>query len=307
MKKVFYIVVLAIFCLSCQSNINDKQSISEGNVIDSLMDESEFIMDEPEMVTGDLEFPSPVILETPNFDGNTLPSASNRILTLKLESKKKNQITDDYDFFYDNQLTLPLFADVSGSLPTSIPKKYKDFIITDGFKYINHNIFFYGANHAEKRFLLISNNKNTKIEHFLDFENFNYAPETHEGRRGYVFQSIRWAIIEDNILYVSHSHLTYAEYSFGKNAYISAIDLENYKILWTTKPLTNNSTFALVDNSIVCGYGFTAEPDFLYVLDKHTGERKQTIKLAKGPSYIIEKDNKIFVRTYDIDYVFNIE
>ena len=319
MKKIFYIIGLAILCTSCQ-NINGKQLISEDKVADALFDESGTLIDEYELLnvesealTGDLEFPSPVVIETPNFEGNILPSASNKILKLKFESKKKNQIIDDGEWFSNNQLSLPTYYVINfdrnfeGNLPANIPQNYNDYIITDGFKYTNHDIFFYGSNYSERKFLLITNNTNTKIEHFLDFENFNYAPKTLEGNRAFVFQSIKWAVIENNILYISHGHSTYAESSFGMNAYISAIDLDNYEIIWTTQPLTCNSTFVLVDNSIVCGYGFTAEPDYLYVLDKHTGERKQTIKLDKGPSYIVQKDNKIFVRTYDLDYVFNIE
>ena len=98
---------------------------------------------------------------------------------------------------------------------------------------------------------------------------------------------------EENILYF-YAYSTNAKSSYGKNVYISAIDLKSFKVIWTTKPLSCNSTFTLADNSIICGYGFSAESDYLFAFDKKTGARKQTLKLDKGPSYIV-KDNKIFV------------
>lgn len=272
---------------------------STGKVITSLDDQS--------------EFPSPVLIETPNFNGSVLPLESDNSITLKLASKKMNQIIDKEKWLSNNQISLPLyevyneFRSIEGDLPIGIPKKYKNYIITKGFKYNEYNIFIYGVNFGEKRFMAITNKENTQIQHFLDFKNFNYAPKTLEGYRDLVFQSIDWAIIEKNILYVSHGHSTYAKSSFGKNSYISAINLTNYEIIWTTEPLTCGSSFILVNNSIICGYGFTNEPDYLFVVDKKTGKRNQTIDLEKGPSYIIQKENKIYVRTYDLDYEFYIK
>lgn len=298
MKGTYFILILTIFSLSCQNRSEEKTS-SKNKVTQHL--------------NSQLEFPSPVSIKTPNFEGNVLPTKSKNFLTLKFASKKKNQIIDDEDWFINNQISLPTytvyneFRNIRGNLPTSIPIKYNDYIITDGFKYNTYNIFFYGVNFGEKRFAIITDDKNTKIEHFLDFKNFNSAPKTLEGDEDYVFQSIHWAIIENNVLFISHGHSTYAKSTFGKNAYISAIDLETYEIIWTTEPLTCNSTFIIVNNSIICGYGFTAETDYIFVLDKNTGSRIQKIKIDKGPSYIIQKENKILVRTYDHDYEFDIK
>ena len=297
MKEIYFIIVFTIICLSCQNN-SEKKASSKNQVKQNLK--------------GQLEFPSPVSIPIPNFEGNVLPLKSKTFLTLKFASKKKNQIIDDEDWFANNQISLPSYTvyneyrNIRGNLPISIPLKYNEYIITDGFKYNTYNVFFYGVNFGEKRFAIITNEENTEIKHFLDFKNFNFAPRTQEGDEDYVFQSIQWAILENNVLFISHGHSTYAKSTFGKNAYISAIDLETYKIIWTTEPLTCNSTFTIVNNSIICGYGFTDETDYLFVLDKNTGARIQKIKLDTGPSYIIQKDNKILVRTYDQDCVFYI-
>ena len=306
-KRIFYIIGLAIVCLSCQNSNKDKQSTSEDEVIESLNDETGFLI-------GDLESLTPVIIETPNFDGNVLPSESNHTLTLKLESENKDFTSNDpQDWVTDNQLSMPLYTyyqeigNFANGLPANVPQKYKDYIITHGFKYDEGDIFLYGENIVDIRFLIITNKLNTKIKHFLDFENFYYTREIFEDHHDtYTSQRIRWAIIEDNVLYVSHSYHGSGTV-FEKNAYISAIDLVSYKIIWTTQPLTCIQTFILIDNSIVCGYGLYMEESYLYVLDKHTGERKQAIELDKGPSYIVQKENKIFVRAHAIEYVFQIE
>ena len=79
------------------------------------------------------------------------------------------------------------------------------------------------------------------------------------------------------------------------------------KQLWTTLPLTCNSSFDITGNSIVCGYGFTDEPDFVYVVDKTTGKRKQTIKVLNGPDDIVVKGKRVYVRTYSYDYLFTFK
>ena len=59
--------------------------------------------------------------------------------------------------------------------------------------------------------------------------------------------------------------------------------------------------------AILSGYGFTSEPDFLFVLDRASGRVLSKVKVASGPDYLIEKDGDLLVRTYDHDYVFAIE
>lgn len=299
MRKIIYFAIAV--SLSCQACLNEKQEKTEV--------EKDFGL----IVKEKLDFPIPVMIDTPNFSGQVLVSDSEDFITLQLESKKKNQIIDDENWFVSNRLSLPTFeiwdecGDIRGNLPANIPGTYYDFILTTGFNYDENNIFLYGQNFRRNRFLIITDRSSTQIEHFLDFKNFNYSPRAKKGDEEFIFQAIKWAIAEGDILYVSHSHPTYSRSSFGENAYLSAIDLNNYGIIWTSEPLTCNSTFIIIDNSIVCGYGFTAEPDYLFVIDKNSGEKKQIIKLEKAPSYIIHKDDKVYVRTYSFDYVFSID
>jgi len=140
----------------------------------------------------------------------------------------------------------------------------------------------------------------------LEFTEFMYAPDLVEEDRDYVDEKVLDAKIRNGVLYVSISHLTYAE-SAPSNAYIMAISLEDYSVIWKSKPLVCNSyNFEIVDDIIFTGYGFTAEPDYLFQIDRLTGNVLETYKLKSKADYIIYKDDKLYVRTYDTDYVFEV-
>lgn len=105
------------------------------------------------------------------------------------------------------------------------------------------------------------------------------------------WQSIQWAIVEDNVLYVQHKGYSYQGYYDGKTAYITAISLEDYRILWTSSPLTaGGMIFEMIDNSIYCGFG-----KHIFVLDKFTGKRVQSISVKEGIGYLIAKEDTLYV------------
>ena len=258
----------------------------------------------------------PVVIEPPQWDGGTLQrDKSIKQVSLKQKSKKKNDNIGMQKWFSDNQLQLDsLFY--AGDIPMWVPKsiaqnkpqpdlmKYNDLPLMAVFASKDTQVYAYGARYDQVRTLQIV--KNGKVTHIWDFSNFKYSPKTTD--REFGDQRITWVVVEDDIVYVQHSSTTYAKSSGGQVAYISAISMKDNKIIWTTQPLTaNGKNFIISGNSIISGYGFTAEPDFLYVVDKFSGERVQTIKLKSGADYIIERDGMIYVRTYNDDYVFSIK
>lgn len=118
---------------------------------------------------------------------------------------------------------------------------------------------------------------------------------------------LTWAAVRDGVLYVTHSNPHFAKTNHGQNAYVTAIDLAAGKMLWRSDPLVANAhTFALVEGALVTGYGFTNEPDFVFVLDRATGAVTQKLPVRSGPEYIVPKSDQLFVRTYDTDYVFAV-
>ncbi len=256
----------------------------------------------------------PMGMDRPPFKGQIATSnTKSKTFTLTQVSVTKNNITDDADWFANNNLSLPTyevpnsFRGIAGKVPDKTPLAYNGNKLVEAIYADKYNFFVYGKDFASGFLLLITNKKNDSALHFLDFGNYVLSPEYVKADLDFIEQRINWVTIEDSIMYIAHGHSTYAASSKGMNAYISAINLKNYKTIWRTKPLVNNSmNFELYGDMIICGYGFTAEPDFLYTIDKRTGAVVQTLPLKSGPSYIIRKGEKVFVRTYNMDYVFKI-
>ena len=164
---------------------------------------------------------------------------------------------------------------------------------------------FYAKKHWDYNYLMVFDIKENVL-YKLDFTSFSKAPYTNPGDEDYVVQGVRYPNLVGNVLYIQHGHGYYANGSGKKNAYISAIDLNSGKILWTTQPLTCNSDFIIIDNTIICGYGYSEEPDYIYLVDLATGKRRQTIKVASAADYVVRKEDKVYVLTYDKQYVYDI-
>jgi hypothetical protein len=137
--------------------------------------------------------------------------------------------------------------------------------------------------------------------HAFDFGRFRRPPN------GAWLEDIAWARQKGDVLYVEHRHLTYATATRSRNAYITAVDIESGRILWRSPALVANArTFVASGNMIVSGYGFTAEPDYLYLLSDRTGEVLDRLPLTSAPERIRLHGDRLLVRTYDRDVVARI-
>ena len=85
------------------------------------------------------------------------------------------------------------------------------------------------------------------------------------------------------LVYFNEACQTYASDAKGQCSSLVALDLANGKIIWRTKPLVSNSRFTLAGDLILTGYGFTAEPDFLYLVDRATGRVLDRMKVKTAP------------------------
>ncbi len=258
-----------------------------------------------------------VTLPTPPFrrDAPSNIQAQSSI-NMELISSSANEITDTELWFAENQLSLPTyevpnpFQQKFGNVPETIPTKYKNNILIKAIKSERTNLVFlmYGMNFNDGRYLFAFNTKTNEIEYGYDFSNYLEAPEYDRADREFIAQNIIWVRQIGKILYISHGHNTYAKSSFGMNAYITAIDTETNQIIWRSQPLVaNSSNFLIQDNVIISGYGFTAEPDYIYLLSLDTGDLLQQIPVKSAPEYLILQDNKLYVRTYNTDYVYQIK
>lgn len=197
-------------------------------------------------------------------------------LELEREVEKANEIIDDDKWFAENKVTNP----------------NEEFLTSKEFTIDKDN-----------RLLLTINDRNIQ----LDFSDYKYADYYKEEDKEFIDQEINFAALQNNILYVSIGHRTYAK-SCPHNAYIVAVNLDDMKVLWKTEPLTCNSrNFEVTDNVIICGYGFTEEDDYLKQIDIKTGRLIDKIPLKSAAHYIILKGNDLYVRCYDTDYKFNVK
>jgi hypothetical protein len=263
---------------------------------------------------------NPVVLPRPPFDyylaGTRVEDSKVRLVEV---SEKSNKITDEEEWFGNNDLALPDFIvpnpfvignekatmHEKGKLPQQIPLKQGDDILTRAIKQGSQMLSMYGHDFGSGRYLTGFDLASGKADFAFDFRDFILPPKYLDADRDFVNESLNWATLKDNVLYVSNGHSTYAKSSYGLNAYLSAIDAGSGRLLWRSAPLISNSeNFLLYRDAIITGYGFTAEPHFLYVVNQKDGRVVQTIKVKKSPEYILNKGDTIFVRTYDTDYVF---
>jgi outer membrane protein assembly factor BamB len=121
------------------------------------------------------------------------------------------------------------------------------------------------------------------------------------------FEDVTFAREGGGLVYVSNAHLTYASATNGRNAYITAIDPERGTTVWRSPALVANArTFVVTGDLIVAGYGFTAEPDFLYLLDRRTGRVLDRLAVPSAPEVIRLRGGRLLVRTYDRSVVVRI-
>jgi hypothetical protein len=247
-----------------------------------------------------------VLLEEPPFQyfaADGVVQDETRHIRLEEMAESANKIVDEDAWFSDNELHLGSSEKVPPQVAGAIDG-HKLVRVIPGGGYLS---LVYADDQDEGRYLFLWSMKSRRYEYGFDFGSYLYAPGDPEVEKQVIVQAIDWVVVKDSVLYISHSHKTYADSSRGMNAYITAIDLNSRKLLWRSDPLVSNAAnFVVVGNTIVSGYGFSAEPDFLYLLDTSNGRQIERIALRTGPQYIISKDEHVFVRTYNTDYVFRV-
>jgi hypothetical protein len=202
-------------------------------------------------------------------------------LKLAIVSSQPNRITDETAWLHRNGLKLPAGA--------------------DGGSYVIHQP---GVDLLIAGMTLTVAPAGGARPTTVDFRNYAYAPYTAPGEREFVKQEIQWAALAGGVLYVENAHLTYARSSGGRNAYVTAIDLKKRKVLGRSPALVANArSFVLLGKVLVTGYGFTSEPDYLFLLDRRTGRLVDRLLLPSGPEYVLWKGSRLYVRTYDHDVV----
>jgi hypothetical protein len=231
------------------------------------------------------------------FRAATTGTASVR---LALVAARQNEITDVDAWFDRNRLALRTVGSLE--LPAETPRYFRSLPLVEAIRQRDRLLLVYGRDSASGRYL-VGHAAGTP-RYAFDFLNYAYAPRGPERQ----YQELLWAVESGGVLYVAHSHATYARASGGLTGYITAIELRTRKVRWRSRPLVANAeTFEVVGNVIVAGYGFTEEPDSLYLLNRRTGAVAQRLPLPSAPEYIIRRGRTVYVRTYDHDVIVRLE
>lgn len=113
------------------------------------------------------------------------------------------------------------------------------------------------------------------------------------------------ACLKDGIIYGGSVMNGYAQ---PNTCFLFAYDLDQDELVWRSADQSYNSMNFLVKGDVIlCGYGFTEEDDYLYQINRNTGEIIDRLLLKKMPDLLIEQDGKLYVHTYSYDYVIEMD
>lgn len=282
--------------------IQDVQEMQDMQDVQETQDIQDISSDNPEENIGteeidEPETPAPAeqetasvyfVIENPSQEYYlTSPIASEEEIFVSLEklSEEENAITDTEAWFAANGLTQPL----SNSMEDG---QYR-------YELVGDNGFY-------TYILTIYEKESGNFRCNLDFSEYRYTDNIKAGDEEFVEQRIWWAQSVDDVLYVAIGHYTYTE-SCPHTGYLVAINLNDMSVIWKSEPcVTNGRTFEIIDNTIVCGYGFTSEPDNLILVNRLDGTVEEKIPIHSMADYIIQKDDVLYVRTYNRNYTFQI-
>ncbi len=109
-------------------------------------------------------------------------------------------------------------------------------------------------------------------------------------------QDIRLA---DGVVYFNEACQSYSSGANGTCSSLVAVDPITHRVLWRTAPLTSNGRFRLRGCYIVAGYGFTSEPDAVFLVERSTGSVLQKLPVSSSPEELtLVGPDRLDVRLY---------
>ncbi|MCR5671337.1 MAG: RsiV family protein [Butyrivibrio sp.] len=152
----------------------------------------------------------------------------------------------------------------------------------------------------------IYNKAGDELLYNFDLYNLCNGPDVESGDSSRTSQFIRFAEVYDGTLYAEIGHMGYASEE-SRSSYMVGIDLATGQLLFKSEPLRANAdNFAIVDDSIICGYGFTYEPDYIYVLDRFTGETVSSLPVNSAAEQFNVVGDTLYVACYNTAYTYKI-
>lgn len=116
--------------------------------------------------------------------------------------------------------------------------------------------------------------------------------------------ALRGFALAGDTLYHNEACQTYAAEAKGRCSQVVAVDVSGEAPVerWRSAMLTSNTDLVVMGRWVVTGYGFTAEKDYVYVLDAKTGKVAQKAFVKKAPERIEALDDeRLSVLLYDAE------
>jgi hypothetical protein len=92
-------------------------------------------------------------------------------------------------------------------------------------------------------------------------------------------QDMRYA---DGVLYFNEACQSYSREAGGRCSSLVAVEPLTRAVLWRTPPLVSNNTFLVHQRYLITGYGFTAEPDALFIVRRADGKVMQRLPIPSA-------------------------
>ncbi len=112
--------------------------------------------------------------------------------------------------------------------------------------------------------------------------------------------------LHDGKLYFNEACQSYSREAGGECSSLVRVDPVAGRVDWRTRPLVSNDVFILRDPYVVVGYGFTSEPDSLFLVEQGTGALVASRALDSAHAYLELVDGRLVVvtrgRVYEMDF-----
>jgi hypothetical protein len=131
----------------------------------------------------------------------------------------------------------------------------------------------------------------------LDLNRFLSRPDHLE------IQDIRYS---DGELYFNEACQSYAREADGRCSALLRVDPRRGTVVWRTGPRVSNDIFLVHGPVLIAGYGFTAEPDSLYLVARSSGEIVDRTGLDSAHDYLEVIGNTLTVVTTARVYRFTL-
>jgi len=252
----------------------------------------------------------PVLVKRPAFPYQSAQAKAAAKTTsavrVKVRSQKANSITDEADWFDRNILVRPLPALEEDYRYVPAETRWGELKLFRTSPSGEHVGIYLMAKKLEKPVDGVYDESFTCTAVLF---NKDYVPKAL-----FVLDDFFPPILEmsqvalvDHVLYFDCNFNGYASIMKKKTGYLVALDLDRGEVIWSTAALTAGYRGFLVHRDVIfSGYGFTDEPDFLFVIDRGSGKVLQKEKLKSAHEFLVIKKDVLYVRCYDTDYELDV-